>query len=125
MRADSTVEVLYWEKIHAYFAFHGVQTHVVTLLGEESNKRLDAVDTILEQCCAFGLRRREPIIAIGGGVILDIVGMAANMYRRGVPFIRVPTTLLAIVDASVVCSKICQRLYCFLLRVCAGCEERC
>ena len=51
--------------------------------------------------CEYKLRRREPFLAIGGGVILDIAGMAACLYRRGVPFVRVPTTLLAIVDASV------------------------
>lgn len=51
--------------------------------------------------CAYKLRRREPFLAIGGGVILDVAGMAACSYRRGVPFVRVPTTLLAIVDASV------------------------
>jgi 3-dehydroquinate synthetase len=51
--------------------------------------------------CAYKLRRREPFLAIGGGVALDIAGMAACLYRRGVPFVRVPTTLLGIVDASV------------------------
>ncbi|CAN0533560.1 unnamed protein product, partial [Laminaria digitata] len=67
----------------------------------QANKRMEAVDTILEELCRFGLRRREPILAIGGGVLLDIVGMAASLYRRGVPFVRVPTTLLSLVDASV------------------------
>lgn len=62
---------------------------------------MEAVDKILEELCRFGLRRREPILAIGGGVLLDIVGMAASLYRRGVPFVRVPTTLLSLVDASV------------------------
>lgn len=62
---------------------------------------MEAVDKILEELCRFGLRRREPILAVGGGVLLDIVGMAASLYRRGVPFVRVPTTLLALVDASV------------------------
>jgi 3-dehydroquinate synthase len=47
------------------------------------------------------LRRSEPIYAIGGGVLLDMVGYACSVYRRGIPYIRVPTTLLAIVDASV------------------------
>ena len=51
--------------------------------------------------CAYKLRRREPFLAIGGGVVLDIAGIAACTYRRGVPFVRVPTTLLSIVDASV------------------------
>jgi 3-dehydroquinate synthase len=47
------------------------------------------------------LRRSEPIIAIGGGVLLDLVGFCCSIYRRGIPYIRIPTTLLAIVDASV------------------------
>jgi hypothetical protein len=62
---------------------------------------LQAVDTILDAMCAYKLRGREPFLAIGGGVVLDIAGMAACLYRHGVPFVRVPTTLLAIVDASV------------------------
>lgn len=70
-------------------------------LRPQANKRMDAVDKILEELCRFGLRRREPILAVGGGVLLDIVGMAASLYRRGVPFVRVPTTLLSLVDASV------------------------
>ena len=57
---------------------------------------------ILEEVNNFSLdRRREPIIAIGGGVCLDIVGLAASLYRRRTPYIRVPTTLLSYVDASV------------------------
>ncbi len=47
------------------------------------------------------LRRSEPIIAIGGGVLLDLVGFCCSVYRRGIPYVRIPTTLLAIVDASV------------------------
>merc|ERR1719428_1108559 len=46
-------------------------------------------------------RRHEPVIAIGGGVCLDVVGLAASMFRRRTPYIRVPTTCLAYVDASV------------------------
>ncbi len=50
----------------------------------------------------FGvLRRDEPLIAVGGGVLLDVAGMAAGIYRRGIPYIRVPTTLVGLVDASV------------------------
>lgn len=59
------------------------------------------MDKLLDDLCAYKLRRREPFLAIGGGCLLDIAGMGACMYRRGVPFVRVPTTLLAIVDASV------------------------
>lgn len=59
------------------------------------------MDKLLDDLCVYKLRRREPFLAIGGGVLLDIAGMGACLYRRGVPFVRVPTTLLAIVDASV------------------------
>lgn len=47
------------------------------------------------------LERREPVIAVGGGALLDVAGFAASVYRRGLPYVRVPTTLLAYVDASV------------------------
>merc|ERR1712194_383766 len=46
-------------------------------------------------------RRLDPVIAIGGGVCMDIVGFAASIYRRRTPYIRVPTTLMGYVDASV------------------------
>ncbi|KAG5180242.1 hypothetical protein JKP88DRAFT_166645 [Tribonema minus] len=98
---DAAVQELYGAAIAKYFDHHGIEVHTVVLPGEECNKRMEAVDAILEQLCVFGLLRREPIIGIGGGVLLDIVGLAANLYRRGVPYIRVPTTLLALVDASV------------------------
>jgi 3-dehydroquinate synthase len=67
---------------------------------EESKTWKDA-DHILQFFEDEGVLRREPIIAIGGGVLLDIVGFACSIYRRGIPYIKIPTTLLAIVDASV------------------------
>lgn len=98
---DQSVHELYGGEIANYFEQNNMEMKCVVLPGEECNKRWEAVDAILDQLCVFGLHRREPIIGIGGGVLLDIVGLAANLYRRGVPYIRVPTTLLAIVDASV------------------------
>jgi len=57
---------------------------------------------IVASFSTFGLSRRsEPVIAVGGGVLLDIIGLAASLYKRGVPYIRVPTTLLSLVDAGV------------------------
>merc|ERR1712004_239057 len=55
-------------------------------------------------------RRHEPVIAIGGGVCLDVVGMAASLFRRRTPYIRVPTTSLSYVDASVGAKKWMQLL---------------
>jgi len=87
-KTDDKVHAIYGDRINKYFEHHGVQARVVVIPGEEANKRQKAVDEIHEQLTVFGLRRREPVMAIGGGVILDIVGMAANLYRRGVPYIR-------------------------------------
>jgi len=98
---DADVDKIYGAQIRQYFTSQGIKLTTCVLNGGEIEKRPDAVDKILDDLCAYKLRRREPFLAIGGGVILDIAGMAACVYRRGVPFVRVPTTLLAIVDASV------------------------
>jgi len=98
---DDKVDELYGERIRKYFDHVKVECRIVVIPGEEENKRFALVDQIFEELCDFGLHRREPIVAVGGGVVLDVVGFTASLYRRGVPYIRVPTTLLAIVDASV------------------------
>lgn len=98
---DADVDALYGDKIRDYFIAQGIELTTCVIPGGEAGKRPQAVDTILDELCAYKLRRREPFLAIGGGCVLDIAGMAACLYRRGVPFVRVPTTLLAIVDASV------------------------
>lgn len=98
---DAEVDRLFGEQIREYFVQKNIQLTVCVLNGGEADKRPQAVDKLLDDLCAYKLRRREPFLAIGGGCLLDIAGMGACMYRRGVPFVRVPTTLLAIVDASV------------------------
>jgi len=98
---DEAVYTMYGDKIINYFTQRNIEIHYVVLPGGEPDKRPDAVDKLLDKMCEYKLRRREPFLAIGGGCLLDIAGMAACLYRRGVPFVRVPTTLLAIVDASV------------------------
>lgn len=98
---DNCVDEIYGDAIRNYFVAQGIELTTCIVKGGEDDKRPEAVDTLLDELCAYKLRRREPFLAIGGGVLLDIAGMAACLYRRGVPFVRVPTTLLAIVDASV------------------------
>lgn len=98
---DSEVDKLYGDKIRAYFVERKIDLTVCVLNGGEADKRPAAVDKLLDALCEYKIRRREPFLAIGGGCLLDIAGLAACTYRRGVPFVRVPTTLLAIVDASV------------------------
>merc|ERR1712149_127325 len=71
-------------------------------MGGEDLKTMEQTLQICEKMKKFNIDRRlEPVIAIGGGVCLDVVGLAASLFRRRTPYIRVPTTSLAYVDASV------------------------
>lgn len=67
----------------------------------ESSKSLEMVGSLYDQLVEMRLERRQPLIALGGGVIGDLAGFVAATYRRGVPFVQVPTTLLAQIDSSV------------------------
>lgn len=67
----------------------------------EANKTLEVLQLILDKCLELGLDRKATLIALGGGVIGDMVGFAAAIYQRGVNFIQVPTTVMAMVDSSV------------------------
>ncbi|MEO7067336.1 MAG: sedoheptulose 7-phosphate cyclase [Rhodanobacter sp.] len=88
--------------LDAYFTHHHIDTRIVRFPGGEAAKTMDAYLSILHELDAFPIHRRdEPIIAIGGGVLTDVVGFVASTYRRGVPHIKVPTTLMGYVDASV------------------------
>lgn len=99
---DSKVSALYLKKIISYLNHHGISYHITILDAIERRKNIESLLFLLKEIERFGiLRSSEPIIAIGGGVLLDIVGLAASLYRRGVPYIKVPTTLVGLVDASV------------------------
>jgi 3-dehydroquinate synthase len=74
---------------------------VITLPAGEEHKRLDTVKIIYDRLLAAGLDRSGAVIALGGGVIGDMAGFAAATYMRGLAFIQCPTTVLAMVDASV------------------------
>lgn len=72
-----------------------------TLESGEKTKRQDVISSLYDRLVAMQADRRTVVIAVGGGVIGDVAGFAAATYARGVPFIQVPTTLLADVDSSV------------------------
>lgn len=99
---DSGVPQVWRDRVVAYFARHGVRAYVVVVPGGERCKEGRVLWQILDELRRFGLdRRNEPVIVVGGGAVLDVGGFAASIYRRGVPYLRVPTTLLAYVDASI------------------------
>lgn len=102
MVIDQEVYKIYGPKLIEYMEANNVLYKILPLPTTEENKSMEMVLNILEEVNNFSLdRRTEPIIAIGGGVCLDIVGLAASLYRRRTPYIRVPTTLLSYIDASV------------------------
>lgn len=99
---DVNVARLYGQQIWAYFEHHQVEAKIVTFPAGEENKTVDAYLGILYELDSFPIHRRdEPIIAIGGGVLTDVVGFIASTYRRSLPHIKVPTTLMGYIDASV------------------------
>lgn len=99
---DRNITQYYLRDVVRYFESRAVQAHIIGVDASENKKDLESLFLILKEMEHFGiLRRDEPLIAVGGGVLLDIAGMAAGLYRRGIPYIRVPTTLIGLIDASV------------------------
>ena len=98
---DKTVHEIYGENIKSYFESIKFDLKLKIIDATEENKDWFHTDQILKFFERVGVLRREPIIVIGGGVLLDLVGFCCSIYRRGIPYVKVPTTLLAIVDASV------------------------
>src|SRR5690606_12666250 len=83
-------------------AFDGLEDAEVMLLpaGEE-NKVMEVCFQVWEALSEYGVGRQDLIINLGGGVVTDMGGFIASLYKRGVDFINIPTSLLAMVDASV------------------------
>ncbi|MFM2413895.1 MAG: 3-dehydroquinate synthase [Armatimonadota bacterium] len=80
----------------------GMRVDTITFAGGEDRKNMSTIMDIMQQLYAVrGLDRKTLLVAVGGGVVGDIVGFVAAIYLRGLAFVQVPTTLLAMVDSSV------------------------
>jgi 3-dehydroquinate synthetase len=79
----------------------GAKVSTLGIPATESSKTLEGAEPILVHLARSRHERGEPVIALGGGIVGDVVGFAAAIYRRGVPVVQIPTTLLAMVDASI------------------------
>ena len=101
MVVDETVYGLYGEQMHAYFDHHNVDLTVFPVVIRETAKTLSTVERIVDAFGDFGLLRKEPVLVIGGGLTTDVAGFACASYRRSTNYIRVPTTLIGLIDASV------------------------
>jgi 3-dehydroquinate synthase len=98
---NAVVAPLYLERLKGMMARTGVEESAVVLPDGEAYKTWESLNAIYDHLLAERCDRTMPIVALGGGVIGDLAGFAAATYQRGVPFIQVPTTLLAQVDSSV------------------------
>ncbi len=99
--ADQTVAALYGESARASFGGGDPAPLLLTFPAGERHKTRQTWATLSDQLIAAGYGRDTVIVALGGGVTGDLAGFVAATYLRGVPFIQVPTTLLAMIDASI------------------------
>ena len=98
---NTTVAPLYLEKLRQTLQAMDVAVVTIILPDGEKYKNSETLNTIYDALLTHRCERTTPLIALGGGVIGDMTGYAAATYLRGVPFIQIPTTLLAQVDSSV------------------------
>ena len=98
---NEVVAPLYLERLRGALAQAGVRTCAVELPDGEAHKDWPTLNLIFDMLLAERCERSTTLIALGGGVVGDMGGFAAACYQRGMPFIQIPTTLLAQVDSSV------------------------
>lgn len=99
--ADAHVFSLYGSSITASLEASGFRVIHSSFDASESSKSLETVQRFYDFLISNRIERNTPILALGGGIAGDVVGFVAASYLRGLPFIQIPTTLLAMVDASV------------------------
>jgi 3-dehydroquinate synthase len=99
--SNTTVAPLYAQRLQAALAGKYAQIHLVILPDGEAYKTWQTLNLIFDALLQHTCDRKTVLFALGGGVVGDMTGFAAASYMRGVPFVQVPTTLLAQVDSSV------------------------
>ena len=98
---DSNVGRQWADPARAAIEAAGLSCHLFSFAAGESSKNLQTVQNLIEHMVATGLGRDTTVVALGGGVVGDTAGLVASLYMRGVPFVQVPTSVLAMIDSSV------------------------
>lgn len=98
---DSVVGPLYAETITRSLREAGFDPVLITVPAGESSKSLAVVETVCNSMIAAGLDRSSMLVALGGGVVGDLAGFVAAIYYRGIPYVQIPTTIVAQVDSSI------------------------
>lgn len=98
---DLNVYQLYGGRMERYFGHHGLELKIhKTKIGEKA-KTIPTFLSIVDSMTEFGIIRKEPVLVVGGGLVTDVAGFACAAYRRSSNYIRVPTTVIGLIDASV------------------------
>ncbi len=98
---NTTVGELYLERLTSTLRSQGVTSIAMVIPDGEEHKTWQTLNTVFDRLLESRCERNTPLLALGGGVVGDVGGFAAATYQRGIPFIQIPTTLLAQVDSSV------------------------
>jgi 3-dehydroquinate synthase len=98
---DTTVGALYAERIASSLELAGVSAATIAIAPGEAAKSFAGLENLSARLLDLELDRGDMIVALGGGVVGDLAGFAAAIYKRGIDFVQAPTTLLAQVDSSV------------------------
>jgi len=98
---DETVANLHGRAALASLKAAGIHGRLLTVPPGEGSKSFAELERVIDRMLAFQLDRRDVVVALGGGVVGDLAGLAAALFMRGIDFVQVPTTLLAQVDSSV------------------------
>lgn len=96
---DKTTEELCWPVINKFFSLK--KAKLITIPASDNHKNIESVMSVWEALGQQGATRHSCMINLGGGMVTDLGGFAASTFKRGIDFINIPTTLLAMVDASV------------------------
>lgn len=98
---DNNVDALHGEALRDTLSASGIDNETIVVPAGEKSKSYETLTDVCEQVLDAGMERGDVLIAFGGGVVGDLSGFAAGIVRRGMPFVQIPTSLLAQVDSSV------------------------
>lgn len=96
---DSNVGPLYGERLASQFEPHTID--ILTIPAGETSKTREMWATLTDRMLISGFGRDSVVVALGGGVVGDLAGFVAATFMRGIPIVQIPTTLLAMIDASI------------------------
>ncbi len=95
-----TVDRLYTRGVRQALADAGCDAYAMTLDVHEASKSMAQVEAVCAEASRLGVGRSGILVGVGGGVLTDVVTMAASLTKRGIPYVRVPTTLVGLIDAG-------------------------